>query len=329
MKPGETLAAQNIVPQTNPWFFGGDQPAEAEGGARQRLLDNAPRSCTRCRTSSTARSSKAIRDAGYQGPLCGSPWQAPSMVPHYYNLRSDYLVGFIDRHNYFGGKLFDTMLTQARQRLFLAAACSRWPDRPFGLSRVDSRLSVAVQRRRPGDHRRLRHGLAGLGCVLRVPVGVSRGGMFSDRVGWHPWGVWEADVPTQLGQYPALARMIYRGDVQQGEVISVAPREPAGAGERASSVSPTRSSSKATSRSFGGTRAGGGVGGRAGRGRVHRHAGAVDVPGHGAVPQGKVITSHDGPTAWDTAGQGYLPWTRPAPRPWWDLPRAKSNGWAT
>ena len=33
-------------------------------------------------------------------------------------------------------------------------------------------------------------------------------------------GVWEADVPTQIGQYPALARMIYRGDVQESEVIS-------------------------------------------------------------------------------------------------------------
>jgi hypothetical protein len=39
-------------------------------------------------------------------------------------------------------------------------------------------------------------------------------------VGWPPWGVWEADVPTQLGQYPVLARMLYRGDVREGEVIS-------------------------------------------------------------------------------------------------------------
>jgi hypothetical protein len=43
---------------------------------------------------------------------------------------------------------------------------------------------------------------------------------FNDRVGWPPWGVWEADVPTQLGQYPVLARMIYRGDVRESEVIS-------------------------------------------------------------------------------------------------------------
>jgi hypothetical protein len=27
---------------------------------------------------------KAIRAAGYKGPLNGSPWQAPTMLPHYY-----------------------------------------------------------------------------------------------------------------------------------------------------------------------------------------------------------------------------------------------------
>ena len=31
---------------------------------------------------------------------------------------------------------------------------------------------------------------------------------------------WETDVPTQLGQYPVLARMIYRGDVRESDIIS-------------------------------------------------------------------------------------------------------------
>ena len=30
----------------------------------------------------------------------------------------------------------------------------------------------------------------------------SAGRMFADRAGWQPWGVWDADVPTQIGQYP-------------------------------------------------------------------------------------------------------------------------------
>ena len=33
------------------------------------------------------------------------------MLPHYYNLYSDYEVGWIDRHDYFGGEPDATMLT--------------------------------------------------------------------------------------------------------------------------------------------------------------------------------------------------------------------------
>ena len=35
-----------------------------------------------------------------------------------------------------------------------------------------------------------------------------------------PGGNVQASTPTQIGQYPLLARMIYRGDVKQGDVIS-------------------------------------------------------------------------------------------------------------
>ena len=76
---------------------------------------------------------KAIRDAGYRGPLCGSPWQAPAMLPHYYNLRSDYLVGYIDRHNYFGGGLFDSLLAQPGTGYF-SSGLQQVANRPFGLS---------------------------------------------------------------------------------------------------------------------------------------------------------------------------------------------------
>jgi len=69
---------------------------------RQRMLDNAAfLHCTQNKF--YGKFVKAIRDAGYQGPLVGSPWQAPGMLPHYYNLRSDDLVGTIDRHRTWPG----------------------------------------------------------------------------------------------------------------------------------------------------------------------------------------------------------------------------------
>ncbi len=43
---------------------------------------------------------------------------------------------------------------------------------------------------------------------------------FNTIAGQPPYGVWEVDKPTQIGQYPALARMVLRGDVKEGPVIS-------------------------------------------------------------------------------------------------------------
>jgi hypothetical protein len=50
-----------------------------------------------------SRYANIIREAGYEGELISSNWQAGRMMSHLYNLHSDSLIGTIDRHNYFGG----------------------------------------------------------------------------------------------------------------------------------------------------------------------------------------------------------------------------------
>ena len=217
LKPEESLAAKNIVPQTNPWFFGEDHLPNQKGGTRQRLLDTAAW-LHAAQNKFYSRFVKAIRGAGYPGPLCGSPWQAPSMLPHYLNLRSDYVVGFIDRHNYFGGGLFDTMLSKPGSGYF-GSGLQQVADRPFGLSEWIHVYPSLYSAEGPAIIAAYGLGLQGWDASFEFQSQSARR-LFSDRAGWPPWGVWEADVPTQLGQYPALARMIYRGDVQEGEVIS-------------------------------------------------------------------------------------------------------------
>ena len=217
LKPGESLAARNIVPQTNPWFFGDGHLPGQKGGARQRLLDTAAW-LHEIQNRFYARFVKAIRDAGYRGPLCGSPWQAPSMLPHYYNLRSDYLVGYIDRHNYFGGGLFDSMLARPGSGYF-SSGLQQVADRPFGFSEWITVYPSLYSAEGPAMIAAYGMGLQGWDASYEFQS-QSAHRLFSERVGWPPWGVWEADVPTQLGQFPALARMIHRGDVKESEVIS-------------------------------------------------------------------------------------------------------------
>ncbi|MCA9066472.1 MAG: hypothetical protein KDA96_25565, partial [Planctomycetaceae bacterium] len=71
LQAGESLAAKNITPQTNPWYFGSDNLPKQKGGPRQRLLD-ASAWMHELQNQFYSRFVRAIRDAGYQGPICGS-----------------------------------------------------------------------------------------------------------------------------------------------------------------------------------------------------------------------------------------------------------------
>lgn len=217
LQGNESLADTTIVPQVNPWFFGSDNLPNKEGGEQQRLLDTA-RFLHQVQNKFYEKFRKAIRDAGYKGPLVGSPWQAPSMLPHYYNLRSDYLAGYIDRHNYFGGGLFDSMLAKPGSGYF-STGLQQVGDRPFGLSEWITVYPSTYRAEGPPMIAAYGLGLQGWDASYQFQSqAASRA--FNDRVGWMPWGVWEADTPTQIGQYPALSRMVLRGDVKESEVIS-------------------------------------------------------------------------------------------------------------
>ncbi|HVT80025.1 MAG TPA: hypothetical protein VHM90_05155, partial [Phycisphaerae bacterium] len=132
LKANESLKDGTIEVQPNPWFESDQFLPGQNAGMRQRMLDNAA-FLHETQNRFYAKFQKAIRAAGYKGPLVGSPWQAPTMVPHYYNLKSDALAGYIDRHNYVGGLLNDTMLKSPGGG-FLASGLQQVAGQPFGLS---------------------------------------------------------------------------------------------------------------------------------------------------------------------------------------------------
>ena len=227
LRPGETLADENLALQLNPWFFGSGNLPGQKGGARRRLLDTAA-FLHDVQDRFYSRFVKAIRDVGYRGPLNGSPWQAPSMLPHYYNLDSDSKVGYIDRHNYFGGNgpdMFTSMLTRPGSG-YLSSGLQQVLNRPFGLSEWIHVYPNVHAAEGPALVAAYGMGLQGWDASYEFQSQASRRN-FDDTAGTFPWGVWEADVPTSLGQFPSLARMIYRGDVREGEVISVRRVSPA------------------------------------------------------------------------------------------------------
>jgi hypothetical protein len=240
------LAKQNVEPQLNPWFLGDDHSARPEGRLSGSSSWIRPSSSTRPRTASTPSSSRPSAWRATRDRWSARAWQAPSMLPHYDNLRSDYLVGYIDRHNYFRRRTAGLDADQAPGSGFFSSGLQQVIDRPFGLSEWITVYPSLYSAEGPAIVAAYGMGLQGWDASYEFQSS-SAGRTFADRAGWQPWGVWDADVPTQVGQFPTLARMIYRGDVRESDVISVRRIHVRTTSARASSTSPTRSCSRATS----------------------------------------------------------------------------------
>jgi len=217
----ETIEAKNINVIMNPYFFGEKALGQDNPGAKQRAFDTAS-FLHEMQDQFYSKFVKAIRTAGYKGPICGSPWFAPAMMPEYYNLFSDYEAGFIDRHNYFGvDNVFETMLTKPGSG-YLSSGLQQVEGRPFGLSEWITQFPIEYQAEGPVIMAAYGLGLQGWDSSYEFNSSpqYKGGAWFAQSAGGLPFARWNVDSPVQIGQFPALARMISRGDVQQGDVIS-------------------------------------------------------------------------------------------------------------
>jgi hypothetical protein len=219
---GENLDAMTVYPIAHAWWYG-EEGLRKKAFMRQRLLDTAE-FLHETQNAYYERVAKAIRATGYRGVIIGSNWQAGSGISHWYNLQSDALVGPVDRHMYSGGGTGHRLVpgkvvTEANVSTpgggLLAAGRQTVAGRPFILSEC---LSLA-----PNEW--VAEGpplIAAYGLGLQGWDGAFS--FASNTAGWTdtlqtPF-VYNVDSPTQLAQYPALAMMLYRGDVAEGGVIS-------------------------------------------------------------------------------------------------------------
>ena len=221
---GETLQQQNIYPIPNHGYFSyeNDKAADAGKPIPINVLDRAA-FLYQEQLKFYQRFTKAIRATGYKGVIVGSCWQAGSGLTHLYNLHSDYMVGAIDRHNYFGGgqghelktgKFDNTaMLTHPGSGL-LSTGFQQVNNRPFQLSEwmeliptewvAESAPIIAIYGM----------GLQGWDASYSFAMDNSA---FTPTIQSH--GIYNVTTPTQLSLYPALAAIIYRGDVSEGKPI--------------------------------------------------------------------------------------------------------------
>ncbi|MEJ7807329.1 MAG: DinB family protein [Telluria sp.] len=223
----ESLAARNIYPIAHFWWYTpeGLKNQEENKGTRRRLLDTA-RFLYEFQNDFYTRFARAIRATGYKGPLVGSCWQAGEGVPNWYNLHSDYLAGVIDRHNYFGGQTESwflkpqtkidnrSMLSQPGSGL-LSTGMQMVKDRPFALSEWIHVTPSEWNAEGPALIAAYGMGLQGWDASYHFAINVPR---FANTI--NEPRLWNVDTPTQIGLYPAVARMVHRSDVREGAFVS-------------------------------------------------------------------------------------------------------------
>lgn len=196
-----------IYPVGNPWFFDPEQLEGAMKSRKQRLLDTIA-FLHHQQNRFYDRFVKAIRDTGYTGEIVASNWQAGRAFSHFANLHSDSLVGTIDRHNYFSGT--GSMLSRPGSGM-LSTGLQQVADRPFMLSEWIHEF--------PNEF-----GAEGPAILAAYGMGLNDwdvsfifhnrdDGRFRNQLGER----WDVVAPQLFAAFPAVARMVLRGDVQPAE----------------------------------------------------------------------------------------------------------------
>ncbi len=217
----EHLDRRNILPLGSPWHWDPAQLNGSQAFRRQRLLDTLAFLCS-LQNNFYDRYVRAVREAGYGGEILGSNWQAGRAISHLLNLHSDWRIGTIDRHNYFGGgsakpgERFEngTMLGMAGSGT-LSVGLQQAIDRPFMLSEW-----IHVFPNEWGVEGPAILGAYGLGLQgwdVSYMFQNRDGGGFSDRIGRDRW---DATAPQILGVFPAVARQVLRGDVKESDLTA-------------------------------------------------------------------------------------------------------------
>jgi len=217
---GDDWEAGIVLPAGgHPWYLDPDQLEGSQSFRKKRLMDTML-FLYEIQNEFYARYVQAIRDTGYHGAILASNWQAGRAFSHYYNLHSDYLVGIIDRHNYFGGGKGGLINNASMLRVpgsgTLSAGMQQVVDRPFMLSEwihnepnewgVEGPAIVGA------------YGMGLQGWDVSFIFQNRDQGRLLDTVWPSTRDVWRVMAPQVFGVFPAVARQVLRDDVKESDV---------------------------------------------------------------------------------------------------------------
>jgi hypothetical protein len=224
--PGESLAARNILPLSNPWLLDN----QSKSGPLSRRLQDTAEYLLECQNLYYQRMTDAIRAAGYQGPIIASNWQGGEKTGHLFNLHSDAQFGVIDRHNYLAGAegmpdhemhtgnafLNSSSLSDPGAAL-LSTGMQQLAGHPFSLSEW---LAIPPLEWAGAETALIAiYGMGLQGWDMSYFF-ASNGDGFTPTVNFPGTKKFNNQTAHGIGLFPVLSRMVMRGDVKEGEVIA-------------------------------------------------------------------------------------------------------------
>lgn len=168
---------------------------------------------------------KAMREAGFRGVTMTTAWQVGGPATEAANIWTDTVGGMIDRHNYMGGGagghgikegkvnneshlskpgggIFSVSMKQVESRPF---CMTEWTQMPPNQWKVEAAPLMAFYGL----------GLQGWDSTFHFLQGGTRLGE-----GWPRMTSYATETPAFLGQFPALALAVYRGDIAEGPIVA-------------------------------------------------------------------------------------------------------------
>lgn len=220
----ETILKENIYPIPNHGYFTyeNDKAATAGKPIPMDVVDRATFLYEE-QLKFYQRFVKAIRATGYKGIIVSSCWQAGSGLTHFYNLHADYQAGAIDRHNYFGGgdghqlqlgKFNNTSMLTFPGSGLLSTGFQQVKNRPFQVSEWMELIPTEWVAESAPITAIYGMGLQGWDASYAYAMDYP---FFTPTIQSH--GIYNVSSPSQLSLYPALAAMIYRGDIKEGSPV--------------------------------------------------------------------------------------------------------------
>ena len=200
LKPAKSLRTATSSPQVNPWFFSDDHLPKTRAASGSACSTTAAflhevqnefygRSTSRPSATPATRGRWSARPG--RGPRCcrttttcaPTTWPATSTAT---TISAEHLE--------------DSMLAQPGSGYF-STGLQQVIDRPFGLSEWITVYPSLYSAEGPAIVAAYGMGLQGWDASYEFQSQAGRRA-FDDTAGGLPWGVWDADTPTQVGQYP-------------------------------------------------------------------------------------------------------------------------------